>query len=113
MPYFTFSQNNSGGSFDYDGVDGISHFVIVEENSAKEALIKASIIGLYFDGAGDCACCGNRWSDYVDDEDGTKEPEIASRPAAELPDTRFFTKWMKGYEVFVHHKDGRIEGLVA
>ncbi|KPC90777.1 hypothetical protein ADL27_32370 [Streptomyces sp. NRRL F-6602] len=108
--YFTFSQNNSGGGFDYDESQGISHFVIVEAFSADEAIERAKEIGLYFDGEGDCPCCGNRWSDWLDDEDGTDEPTIYGSPIDDYFSHPLSMKWIDGYEAFVHYLDGRIEG---
>ena len=61
--WYVYHQNNSGGSFVHDPENGIGYEVIVEASSAKQADALASAIGLYFDGAGDCSCCGNRWSE--------------------------------------------------
>ena len=110
MPFFTFGQNNSGGGFDYNETSGISHFVIVEADSAKEAIASAEEIGLYFDGEGDSPCWGDRWSDYMDDEDGTEEPTIYDKPVSEYFNTSYAMKWINGYEAFVHYQDGNIEG---
>ncbi|MEU1071526.1 MULTISPECIES: hypothetical protein [unclassified Streptomyces] len=112
MPFFTFGQNNSGGGFDYDEQSGISHFVVVEADSAKEAVARAGDIGLYFDGYRDCSCCGNRWSDYMDDEDGTAAPEIYGRPADEYFENGAPMKWIVGYEGFIHYKDGVTVGIL-
>ncbi|MFD5697873.1 DUF7296 family protein [Streptomyces lasiicapitis] len=112
MPFFTFNQNNSGGGFDYDEQDGISHFVIVEADSAKGAIARAEDIGLYFDGYRDCSCCGNRWSVCMDDDDATEAPEIYDRPAHEYFETPYAMKWIDGYEGFIHYKDGVTEGIL-
>lgn len=115
MPFFTFSQNNSGGGFDYDENAGISHFVIVEAGSAKDAIEKAGGIGLYFGGVDDgkdCGCCGDRWSDWIDDEDGTVEPAIYESPAENYLQQPFSHKWMGGYEAFIHYADGVVEGIL-
>lgn len=59
--FYTFAQNNSGGSF-----------VIAES------------IGIYFDGVEcdlDCECCGDRWSRYCDEND---EPLINGQAISEL-----------------------------
>jgi hypothetical protein len=74
--FFHFSQNNSGGSYDFNADKGITHHVIVEAENAADANRRAEEIGLYFDGEGDCPCCGNRWSDQFSDEEGTEAPEV-------------------------------------
>jgi hypothetical protein len=77
MPYFTFRQNNSGGSFDHEPESGIGIWVFVEAESLAHAMASAERIGLYFNGCEserDCPCCGDRWSEPWDD--GTERPEI-------------------------------------
>lgn len=113
--FYTFSQNNSGGHFDYDAKEGISHHVIVEADDEKEAVWLAEKIGLYFDGEGDCSCCGARWSDYLCGSDKTETPmiyETAVEPGSDYEKQdkpSWQTKWMDGAEGFIHYKDGRIE----
>jgi len=114
MPFFTFRQNNSGGSFDYDAERGISVVVVVEAESATVAVARAKDIGLYFDGVGDCRCCGNRWSEpWGGDDDGTEVPSYYGEPinCNEFPKDGY--RWMKPgkYEGFIHHADGRMEGF--
>jgi hypothetical protein len=72
--FYTFSQNNSGGSFvDYA-------YVIIEADNHVEANELALEHDLYFDGASDdgpdCPCCGDRWYAQYDDDEGTDKPEI-------------------------------------
>lgn len=58
--FYHFSQNNSGGSFDFDENSGITHHVVIEANSADHASARAQDIGIYFDGVRDgvdCGCC--------------------------------------------------------
>jgi hypothetical protein len=75
MKYYTFNQNNSGGGFDHDPRTGVGVYVIIQAQSEEDAIERAERIGLYFDGRGDCPCCGNRWgSPYP--LDGTDEPRI-------------------------------------
>jgi hypothetical protein len=60
--FYTYSQNNSGGTFDIN--DLLSYFVIIEADSEREANEKAENIGIYFNGCSlglDCSCCGDRW----------------------------------------------------
>lgn len=76
--FFTFYQNNSGGSFDIDLSSGISKYVIIEAKNADQANDIALGIGLYFYGCSsgnDCSCCGDRWQEASDDE-GTELPSI-------------------------------------
>lgn len=78
--FFTFTQNNSGGSFAID--NDVAQFVIVEADSYLEANEKAEDAGLYFSGvtAGlDCHCCGDRWYPQWSDKEGTTEPLIYDR----------------------------------
>lgn len=73
--FFEFDQNNSFGKFDIDHKRGISTFVIVEADDFEEANYRAGRIGLYFDGQGDCPCCGNRWGKKCEYDDGDEHPE--------------------------------------
>lgn len=59
--FYTFDQNNSGGFSKFNKYDGITEYVIVEANNENHANEIAESIGIYFDGEGDCKCCGNRW----------------------------------------------------
>lgn len=73
MAYYTYSQNNSGGDF-----TGPAHYVIVEADSPRIAdAIAEDKLGLYFDGAGDCDCCGPRWSG-AGDWDAADVPSVLS-----------------------------------
>lgn len=76
--FYTFWQNNSGGSFCENKRTGIATFVIIEARDADHANERAEKIGLYFDGVNsgvDCPCCGDRW-DKVGERDGTEQPTI-------------------------------------
>src|SRR4051794_4942961 len=59
--FFHFRQNNSYGRFDIDLTRGISSDVLIQADDIAEAFERAETMGLYFDGAGDCPCCGDRW----------------------------------------------------
>ncbi len=79
MPFFTFRQNNSGGSF-----EGFV-YVCIEAADADEANEAAAEYGIYFNGVDkglDCPCCGDRWT-CAWDSDGTAVPMIYGRPADE------------------------------
>lgn len=71
--FYQFTQNNSGGYFHEDPSKGIGRYIIIEAESEDDAIIRAESIGLYFDGSGDCPCCGNRWSSYIE---GDEFPEV-------------------------------------
>lgn len=111
MPFYEYRQNNSGGGFDFDGNAGISVHVIIEADSASEANDKAEEIGLYFDGEGDCPCCGDRWYPASDWRRGEDRPTIYSTP---IEDYDFYGrltfKWISdGPEAYVHFKDGLVQ----
>ncbi|RYD50460.1 MAG: hypothetical protein EOP83_23910 [Verrucomicrobiaceae bacterium] len=103
MPLYHFRQNNSGGSFHTDRKKGIGPNVYIAAETPEKANFRAVEIGIYFDGAGDCECCGARWSSasqwdetekvdtdkytfnyhdevYVHDEDPAKGFRIISKP---------------------------------
>ena len=71
--FYTYSQNNSGGSFIGP------HHVIVEADSARQANSIAQDHDVYFDGVefgDDCECCGDRWIPIEKDSEGTQSPMI-------------------------------------
>ena len=115
--YYTFRQNNSGGSFDIEHDRGISIAVIIEAETADQANNRAESIGLYFDGCSqdlDCECCGDRW--YLAEEyDGHDEPEIYREKLIEIsehemknPTTK---KWWRNDRAYVHMLDGTIKTM--
>ncbi len=63
--FYEFSQNNSGGSFVVDSK--LCHRLFIEADTLYEAKTKMESLGAYFDGDGDCPCCGPRWSDFEDE----------------------------------------------
>ncbi|MFC4114137.1 DUF7296 family protein [Nonomuraea zeae] len=111
--FYTYRQNNSGGSFSFDE-DGISVYVIVEADSASEADSKAREIGLYFDGIGDCSCCGSRWSSnansyWGDDTKGDAVPSIYGEPVEQVEES---WTWMGDRpEGFIHYRNGNIDSI--
>ena len=67
--FYSYHQNNSGGFFCSPAID-----VVIEADSAEEANRIAESKGLYFDGQGDCDCCGNRWTEeFGSGEDSVPE----------------------------------------
>lgn len=112
--FFTYVQNNSGGRFTFDPTQGISRVVIVEADDWQHADYRAGRIGLYFDGAGDCGCCGSRWDSAQWGGAGTDHPTVYGLSLADWSDGPFFAKLMgEGLpEAFVHLADGRFAGFV-
>ena len=78
MPFYHFSQNNSGGHF-----KGLYKNIIIEAKTADEAnKIACDVFEVYFDGVyngSDCDCCGDRW--YPAMEPGDDAPMIYGMPA--------------------------------
>lgn len=64
--YYCYHQNNSGGIF-----IGPETVIIKAESAhqADEVATSLSNVNIYFSGAGDCPCCGNRWSPTWDEYD--------------------------------------------
>lgn len=62
MTYYTYKQNNSGGSFDLPAIN-----LVVKADSPEQAEAIALANGVYFDPSFeiDCDCCGNRWDDFA------------------------------------------------
>lgn len=91
--FYTFYQNNSGGSFAANR--DLAEYVIIEADTASEANDKAESIGIYFCGVDtgvDCGCCGDRWHP-VSGSDGKTSPTIYGKPPrfdvkGQAPDTR-------------------------
>jgi hypothetical protein len=105
--FYHFSQNNSGGSFHFDEVAGITHNVVVEAIDYMHANMLAEKIGLYFDGDGDCPCCGDRWYSQWGETDGKDVPSIYGEPVESQISS---IAWMPaGKETVVHYLDGRKE----
>ena len=89
MKWWTFKQNNSGGSW-----RGPAIFVCVQANSEHVAVAMAEEQGCYFDGEGDCPCCGNRWSYPWDG--GTDGPEIYGQTPEQYladPSNNIYQRW--------------------
>lgn len=99
--FWTYHQNNSGGSFDHYSKQGIGCCVAIEATDYQQANDRAENIGIYFNGCNDgrdCDCCGDRWYPAYADE-GTEEPEEYGKPLA--------GGW--GISSYVHYLDGKIE----
>jgi len=107
MPFFHFSQNNSGGFFIEN--DRVQSHVIVEAANADEANARAKEVGIYFNGcyiAEDCDCCGDRWYSVCSTE-AEAVPSIYGTPVEEFE--------YRGYNrgAWVYYSDGRKVGYGA
>jgi hypothetical protein len=102
--FYTFAQNNSGGSFVYN--ENLSEWVIIEAYNYQAANDIAERHGIYFNGVGfgpDCPCCGDRWSEQRDEDASTFEPEVFGIPAFDR------VSWHTGAPepIVIHYLDGR------
>jgi len=118
--FYEFHQNNSGGFFLEDAVDGIGPYVIIEAGSAEEANDRAERIGLYFDSydedgnySRDCECCGSRWSEAWGS--GSESPSVYGRlivdgviTPLERESVYGDYKWAKDHEGYIHYLDGTV-----
>lgn len=113
--WYRYHQNNSGGSFRYDGGRGLSVNVYVEATSPSHADSRMESLGVTFGDYDSCSCCGDRWSEA----DSWSEVEAGELPEAEevlvKDDNKkghFVTKWLPqgDYETFVHPLEGEFYG---
>lgn len=114
LKFYTYDQNNSGGTFHFDADKGISVKVIVQALDAEEANFRAKRIGLYFDGSGDCSCCGDRWYEQWGDS-GFDTPMIYQGcTIRDWMSGQHFMKWMEPDqpELFIHLYDDQFMGFV-
>lgn len=103
--FYTFSQNNSGGSFVVDEEAGIAETVIIEAHSAADANSRAERIGIYFDGVTsglDCECCGDRWTKNYSYDDCYDVPSYYGTPIENLEPSWYRNRF------FIHMLDGSI-----
>lgn len=112
MSFYTFNQNNTGGTFSFRPDAKISHYVIIEASSADEANSRAEDIGLYFDGCDsdiDCSCCGDRWYPVYMDE-ASDVPEVYGVNVLEENISEDSIRWMDpNPEGYIHYLDGRVD----
>lgn len=106
--FYTYSQNNSGGSFDIDHNAGLSVYVIVEADNTYAADDAANGIGIYFDEDYeiDCDCCGTRWSPAYD---GDVVPSLYGTPVNEISeDSVSYRSSYASPQGYVHYQDGKV-----
>lgn len=74
MTYYTYRQNNSGGSFSDPAIN-----VVIKADSPAEADAIAITKGIYFDPTFeiDCDCCGNRWYPATGYDGSDSIPEVS------------------------------------
>lgn len=94
--FYTFGQNNSGGSFDHDPNKGVGYAICVEADSAEEASARFWDIVFSYSQGGDCDCCGPRWDGYADK--GSATPEEYGKPLT--------GGW--GIPSYIHYLDGSV-----
>jgi len=78
--FYTTMQNNSGGYFIVN--DDVAQYVIVEARSFSEA--RRLLEDITEDYSKYCPCCGERWSSWFHDNDGTEKPTIYGVPLDEV-----------------------------
>jgi hypothetical protein len=102
--FYTYSQNNSGGSFIGP------YFVIVEADSARQANSIAQDHGVYYDGVefgDDCECCGDRWEPIEKDSEGTLSPMIFGN--TDIQQTLNERWWTSDSSAIVVYHDGSVD----
>lgn len=99
--FYTSPQSNSGGHFMLNEAAGIGHYVIIEANSPQQAENRLAEITEGFTGY--CECCGERWMDYFDEEDGMEVPMVYNDRVEE------YIKGGSGRIAYIHKLDGSIE----
>ena len=99
--FYTVHQNNSGGYFMLDEAAGIGHYIIIEANNIDECLSRLKHITREFTEY--CECCGERWMDYFDEEDGMEVPMIHYEKVED------YIKGKSGRIAYIHKLDGSIE----
>ena len=100
LRWWCFDQNNSGGYFITN--DTVAEYVLIQARSVAEAVAKAEAV--FEDLSEYCACCGERWSYYVDEGDGKPTPEIYGERIETIQPGSFHK------EARLHYFDGHIQG---
>lgn len=102
LKWFEFRQNNSGGVDVVDPGAGIDKYVWVQARNHQEANVRAEQIGLYFNGCEtgqDCDCCGDRWYEQWNEDDGTTEEPALSK-------WKLGGRWITERGAYAHRYDG-------
>lgn len=104
--FYTFHQNNSGGHFVIDKDKGLTEVVIIEAHDYNHANSLAKDYGIYFDGVRkgyDCECCGDRWNDVWDEDDGYDFPSVYGKDCSE------YDSFVKESPICIHYLNGTKE----
>lgn len=114
--FYTFGQNNSGGSFITDAVCGVGVYVIVEAVSSDDACDRFLAISddTYFDGVSkglDCECCGSRWCsvpDYFEEFPSVCHKDVGGGVYYQDPMFYWYSDEEEDCFAFIHYLDGRV-----
>lgn len=98
--FYTIHRNNSGGYYMLDEFAGMGHYIIIEANSVKETKNRLEQITEGFTDY--CVCCGKRWDNFLEVEDGKDEPMIWEKTAKQYVSS-------SKVDVYIHKLDGSIE----
>lgn len=102
--FWEFIQNNSGGYFVEDDENGVCESVIIEAQTSDEAWNRLEKVGDKVGGFWNyCGCCGERWSNWLDEDDGKDVPMHYDTPLEEAEKSMFRDR------AFVHYYDGSIK----
>jgi len=110
--FYTYRQNNSGGSFIVNKIVG--EYVIVEADNSVEANSIAEEHEIYFDGCDhglDCSCCGDRWNGCYND-DGSDVPKIYHKTIEEFTIDPGFACVGNETTIHIYYKNGDHKTLV-
>ncbi|MGZ8887979.1 MAG: DUF7296 family protein [Halobacteriota archaeon] len=104
LKWWSFDQNNSGGYWEVD--DNVSQWVHIQEWSASEAVSKLNALTSHHSY---CECCGERWNDWVDEDDGNPEPMCYGK-TLEVFEEDEYSRWFQEPtgKHRLHFFDGRI-----
>lgn len=116
MAWYSYKQNNSGGRVVQN--DSVDWYVWIEAESVRVANARAEDVGIYFDGSGDCPCCGDRWSSPWE-EDGDAEPLYYDTPVVRKVGANAFgssslsSSSMYDGTMHLYHADGTHERIAT
>lgn len=82
----------------------MAHYLIIEAVNVDDAINK--MYDITEDYSEYCECCGERWSSWIDDDDGKDEPMVYGKKVKEeRPDS-----WPGGSTI-IYYYDGTVEKL--